>query len=108
MRYVMRNASGEVLENTMHGMPISYLHGTGAILLLLQEQLEGLEAGDKKTVHLKATSGFTNEDFSFDVIIDQVRAALEEEIVLGYPVEVNVAACEADCECYGNTETHTM
>ena len=100
MRYVMKSSQGLVLENTMNGLPVSYLHGAAGILSLLQQQLEGLKAGDKKTVFLPATSGLTTEDFVFEVIIDQVRTALKEEIMLGYPVQANVQACEADCDCY--------
>ena len=100
MRYCMKNNKGEILENTMNGYPISYLHGAAGILSLLQEQLEGLKAGDKKNVYLNSAAGLTEEDFVFEVIIDQVRAAMEEEILLGYPVAVNVKACEADCDCY--------
>jgi len=102
MRYIMRNAVGTALENTMNSQPVCYLHGTNAILLLLQDQLEGLQAGDKKTICLKASSGLTDEDFSFDVIIDQVRVGLEEEIMLGYPVQTIVPPCEADCTCYAD------
>ena len=100
MRYVMKRSQGLVLENTMNGLPASYLHGAAGILSLLQEQLEGLKAGNKKTVFLPATAGLTAEDFVFEVIIDQVRTALKEEIMLGYPVQANVQACEADCDCY--------
>jgi FKBP-type peptidyl-prolyl cis-trans isomerase SlyD len=100
MRHIMKSSKGVVLENTMNSLPVSYLHGAAGILSLLQEQLEGLKAGDKKIVFLAATSGLTAEDFVFEVIIDQVRTALKEEIMLGYPVQANVQACEADCDCY--------
>src|SRR5450432_296428 len=100
IRYIMKNSQGAILENTMNNDPVSYLHGSGGILLLLQAQLEGLNAGDKKLVYLTAASGLTNEDFIFDVIVDEVRVALEEEILLGYPVRLNVSKCEADCDCY--------
>jgi FKBP-type peptidyl-prolyl cis-trans isomerase SlyD len=100
IRYIMMNSQKLILENTMQAQPVSYLHGASGILTLLQAQLEGLKAGDKKTVYLKAESGLTAEDFIFDVIIDQVRIASKEEILLGYPVQANVPACEADCDCY--------
>ena len=100
IRYIMKNSKEEVLENTMNNDPVNYLHGSTGILPLLQAQLEGLKAGDKKVVRLAATSGLTNEDFIFEVIIDEVRAALQEEILLGYPVKLNVSKCEADCDCY--------
>ena len=107
IRYIMKNRKDEVLENTMNNDPVSYLHGSPGILPLLQAQLEGLKAGDKKLVYLKATSGLTNEDFIFEVIVDEVRAALKEEVLLGYPVKVNVIKCEAGCECYSCVEQVT-
>ena len=100
MRYIMRNAGGEELENTMNSLPVSYLHGGSSILDLLQHQLQGLQAGDKKMVYLEKATGTTGEDFSFEVIIDQVRAAMPEEILLGYPVQAEVQPCRADCNCY--------
>lgn len=100
IRYLMKNSKGEILENTMNNDPVSYLHGSPGILPLLQAQLEGLKAGDKTTVYLPAESGLTNEDFIFEVVIDKVRAALKEEIILGYPVNTNVQKCAADCDCY--------
>ena len=100
IRYVMKNSKNEVLENTMNNDPVNYLHGSKTILPMLQTQLEGLKAGDKKIVYLPAASGLTHEDFIFEVIVDDVRAALEEEILLGYPVTINIAKCEEGCGCY--------
>jgi hypothetical protein len=79
--------------------PVNYLHGSAGILLLLQAQIEGLIAGDKKTVYLTSESRLTKEDFSFDVIIDDVRPASKDEIILGYPVKLAAQKCEDDCEC---------
>jgi FKBP-type peptidyl-prolyl cis-trans isomerase SlyD len=104
IRYIMKNSNGVILENTMNNDPVSYLHGSTGILPLLQAQLEGLKTGNKKLVYLTAASGLTNEDFIFEVIVDEVRAASGEEILLGYPVKVNVAKCEADCDCYNYQE----
>jgi len=100
LRYIMKDGQGDILENTMNREPVNYLHGSPAILPLLQTQIEGLNAGDKKTIYLTSESGLTNEDFTFDVIIDDVRAASKEEILLGYPVRLTVEKCENDCQCY--------
>ena len=102
IRFIMKNSKEEVLENTMNSLPLSYLHGSPGIQPLLQAQLEGLKAGDKKEVYLKAASGLTSEDFIFEVIIDDVRVALKEEVLLGYPVLSDIPKCEADCECYNS------
>src|SRR5687767_995478 len=101
----MKNSREEVLENTMNVDPVNYLHGSSAIHPLLQVQLEGLKAGDKKTVYLTAESGLTNEDFVFEVIVDDVRAASPGEIMLGYPVKLTLQKCETDCACY-NQDTN--
>lgn len=99
LRYIMRNIKGEVLEDTMQAAPVNYLHGAAGIHPSLQAQLEGLKAGDKKQVCLLKEICLT-DNITFDVIIDDVRAALPEEIVLGYPVKITTATCESDCACY--------
>ena len=100
MRYIMKNSNGDVLENIMNNDPVNYLHGSSAIQPLLQVQLEGSKAGDKKTVYLTTAAGLTTEDFTFEVIIDDVREAFVEEILLGYPVKINLTKCNVDCNCY--------
>jgi len=100
IRYTMKNGSGEVLENAMNNNPVNYLHGSPGIQPLLQAQLEGLRKGEKKTVYLLTGSGITSDDFIFEVVIDDVRPALQEEIILGYPVKINLVKCEVDCDCY--------
>ncbi len=99
LRYIMFNGRGEVLENSMEGSPISYLQGSNGIQLLLQRQLEGLTTGSRKSIVLAKDTGLTDDDFSFEVIIDEVREALPEELLLGYPV-LPPAACGEDCGCY--------
>ena len=99
LRYVMHNGKGDVLEDTMQSLPVSYLHGSAGILPLLQKQLEGLQRGHKKKVILSKESG-AGDEYSFDVIIDDVRVASPEEVVLGYPLPVTVDVCDDDCACY--------
>ena len=95
--YIMRNSKGDVLEDTMKSGRTNYLHGSGGIHNYLQAQLEGLQTGDKKIVILPNEISMTGDDFSFEVIIQQVRLAMEAELQLGYPVMVE---CPEDCDCY--------
>ncbi len=99
-RYIMRNGKKEVLEDTMAGTATTYLHGSGGIQSYLQRQLKGLAAGNKKIIHLSKGRQSTEDDFTFEVIIDEVRNALPEELVLGYPVLLPDKKCEEDCVCY--------
>ncbi len=104
LRYVMRNGNGDVLEDTMQSSPVNYLHGSNGILPMLQQQLKGLKTGDKKKVYLFKNNSDVDDDFEFDVVIDDVRAALPEEIILGYPVQITTAICTDDCYCYDGSQ----
>lgn len=106
LRFIMRNSHGDVLENNMQSPPVNYLHGGVAIMPALQRQLEGLVPGDKKIVELSARDGSPG-DFTFDVIIDNVREALKEEIILGYPVVIDENVCDEDCSCHEERKNHT-
>lgn len=105
LRYAMYNSRGEVLEDIMQASPVNYLHGSNGILHLLQQQLQGLKTGDKKKVYLFKDSSGADDDLEFDVIIDNVRVALPEEIMLGYPVEITTTTCNDDCSCYNENKT---
>lgn len=99
-RYIMKNHRGEMLENTMNGKPTIYLHGTKDLQQLLQDQLTGLQRGDRKNLYLLKDTGLTLGDFCFEVIIDNVRDASAEELMLGYPLQGGPENCDEDCACY--------
>lgn len=100
LRYIMKSEAGGELENTRQSNPVSYLHGATAIHPVLQAQLEGLEAGDTKRIYLDAATAVSLPVLVFEVIIDNIRAAMPEELALGYPVQLPVKHCEAGCDCY--------
>jgi FKBP-type peptidyl-prolyl cis-trans isomerase SlyD len=99
IRYIMKNSVGEVLEDIMSNEPVSYLQGAAGIQPLLQAQLEGLKEGDQKSVQLPAATGLTNEDFIFEVVVDEVRPASEREIELGHPLKMTTQKCGPGCNC---------
>ncbi|MEO7046334.1 MAG: hypothetical protein ABI091_13575 [Ferruginibacter sp.] len=99
-RYIMKNSKGQVIENTIEGSPKCYLHGSSGIQPSFQVQFEGLKVGDTKVIYLKKESGVSNDDFTFNIIIDKLRPALEEELMLGYPVMIDKMLCNEDCICY--------
>ena len=99
LRYVMKNTKGEVLENIIDRAPVSYLHGSGNILPALEACLEGLETGQKKSISVSnEMSSQTGEQFHFNIVIDHVRPATEEELKKEKPVEKTTANnCGPDC-----------
>ncbi len=50
--YQLSEHGGEPLESNNQEMPLAYLHGHGNLLPALESALEGLQAGDSKTVTL--------------------------------------------------------
>lgn len=48
----------EVIEDNQGQEPLTYTQGSGQILPALEAQLEGLTAGDEKTVNLSAAEGY--------------------------------------------------
>lgn len=99
LRYVMKNMAGEIVEENMHGKPVQYLHGSGKILPSLESSLYRLEAGDKKSIRLKVNEMSAHDDFTLDVIIDEVREASEDELLNSEPLIEAVSSCGPGCDC---------
>jgi FKBP-type peptidyl-prolyl cis-trans isomerase 2 len=104
----MRNSKGEVLEDKMNSSPVHYLQGGKTILPVIQQQMEGLRAGDQKRVVLRKAESESDDDYMFDVEIDEVREATREEIILGYALETPVEACGDDCSCHDNNAGYAI
>ena len=90
LRYIMKNNDGEEIENTLAGPAVKYLHGSGNILPQIEASLKGLKTGDKKSIVLQLP-----DTFHFDVEIDDVHMATQDEIKSGKPAIVN--DCGPDC-----------
>lgn len=94
LRYVMKGNNGEIIEDTMNGRAVEYLHGGGNILPSLEQVLEGLPVGTQKsfTVHDEQLT----HPLHFDVVIDEIRDATTEEIRSGNPGKEE---CGPGCCC---------
>lgn len=101
LRYCMKNGDGDVLENILHAAPVEYLHGGGSIMPALEAGLAGLEAGAVKKISISGEHDVQLPgSFYFDVVIDSVRAATEEEIATGKPIKPQTREdCGPDCIC---------
>lgn len=101
IRYIMRNSSGEELENNMHDSPIYYLHGSGNILPALESGLTGLQPGDRKSLSVSGdmVTGLQDE-YHFEIVVDEVRKATEVELQRGRVIqEFPDDACGPECDC---------
>ena len=66
---------GNVVDHTTKEKPLDYIHGTGSLLPKLEEQIEGMEPGDKFDVTLSPVDGYGEVDPNR--IIDLPKAAFE-------------------------------
>jgi FKBP-type peptidyl-prolyl cis-trans isomerase 2 len=91
------SVEGDVVESNSDREPLVYTQGGGQILKALESELEGLQAGDQKTVNLDAASGYgeLNEEAYQQVPIEQipeeariVGAMLQAQ---GYPNPIRVS-----------------
>ncbi len=99
LRYILKNSNGDILENIMNLPAVKYLHGSARIDASLQEKLEGLKPGEEKTISLTTGQSPNELYFIFDIIIDEVIAASEDEILQGFPLEVKTSSCGPGCLC---------
>ena len=102
IRFKMTNSKGEVLENTLEGPPIHYIHGKGNILPALEAELNGLKKGDFKTIHISKEKGYdeTDDEFIVEVIIDEIRQATEQELKEGLlQFTQPTIDCNGGCQC---------
>lgn len=56
--YTLKDKSGKILDTSDGREPLEYLHGAGNIIAGLEKQLEGLEVGDRKNVHVVPAEGY--------------------------------------------------
>ena len=75
IHYTLKNDSGEVLDSSAGGEPLAYIHGSGNIIVGLEEALQGKAAGDRIAVAIPAAKAYGERDTS---LVQQVpRRALQ-------------------------------
>lgn len=103
--YTLRDPSGQVLDMSTGGEPVSYLEGAGQIIDGLDEQLHGVAAGTKKRVSVPAQRAYGLPDPAMIHKIPRSQIPFEGELKIGdrfqtepdpgAPV-VTIAAVEGD------------
>jgi G3E family GTPase len=93
LSYTMRNGRGEVLEKRQ----TTYLHGSSAISPILQAQLEGLEPGQTKKAILMKGEEDSDDDFTFDIVIEAVRQAMQIHLLGGFLGSGKTTAIDQAC-----------
>ncbi len=98
----MKDGIGEMLTSLEDSPQFTVLPGSRPVLPEPDSVSFGMASGERKTVFVSREQGLTglNDDFYFDVVIDNVREASEEEIMQGQPfMEIPADECGSDCSC---------
>jgi FKBP-type peptidyl-prolyl cis-trans isomerase SlyD len=62
LHYTLKDAAGEVLDSSVSGEPLTYLHGHGHLVPGLERGLEGRSAGEKLNVKVAPADGYGEYD----------------------------------------------
>lgn len=80
LQYTLMDSKGEVLESSVGGEPLSYLHGEGEIVPGLEKTLEGNTVGFKTRVTVPAAEAYgeRDEEAVIEAPKDELPEGLEE------------------------------
>ncbi len=85
--YVLRlqGFEGEIVEETTEEQPLEFIFGTGRMLQMFEEKLEGLKAGDDFSFKLAAGEAYgeINQEAKVDIPknIFEVEGKIDEELI---------------------------
>lgn len=81
--YTLTNEGGEVIDSSVGGAPLVYLHGAGNIIVGLEKALEGKQAGDELEVTIEPEDAYG--DYSVELVAVLNRAMFEgvDELEVG-------------------------
>lgn len=80
--YTLKDDEGSVLESSIGAEPLSYLEGSGQIIVGLEKALVGLNKGDKKSVFVPAAEAYG--EFDEELVARVPRSQLpKQDIEIG-------------------------
>ena len=87
--YVLTDDKAQVLDRSVEGEPLTYLHGDGAIIPGLEAALEGKRAGESLQVRIAAVDAYGERDD--DLVQSVPREMFEDDdaVKVGTPFETS-------------------
>jgi FKBP-type peptidyl-prolyl cis-trans isomerase SlyD len=62
IHYTLKDDSGEIIDSSADGEPLSYLHGHGNLIPGLERELTGRKAGDRLQLKIAPSEGYGEYD----------------------------------------------
>jgi FKBP-type peptidyl-prolyl cis-trans isomerase SlyD len=81
--YTLTNTKGEVIDSSVGFEPLKYLHGAQNIIPGLERELEGLVAGDEKTVTVQPEDGYGVREEALIVTVPRANIEAEAQVAVG-------------------------
>ena len=88
--YTLKSNEGEILDTSNGRAPLVYLHGVGALIPGLENELEGLEKGAKKSVTVQPEEAYgTKSDDLLHVVPASGFQGNIDELQIGVQVQLD-------------------
>lgn len=105
IEYTLTNDQGEVLDSSVGGEPLGYLHGAGNIIPGLEDALEGKKVGDSFKVSIAPADGYGEQNEALLQVVpremfqgvEQIEAGMQFHAQTDHGMQViTVAKVEGD------------
>lgn len=105
IEYTLTDDQGNVIDSSVGGEPLAYLHGAGNIIPGLEDALEGKKAGDSFKVSVSPSEGYGEKDEALLQVVprsmfrgvDQIEPGMQFHAQTDYGMQViTVAKVEGD------------
>lgn len=105
IEYTLTDDQGNVIDSSVGGEPLAYLHGAGNIIPGLEEALEGKAVGDSFKVTVQPSEGYGEKDEGLLQVVprsmfrgvDQIEPGMQFHAQTDYGMQViTVAKVEGD------------
>ena len=90
IHYILRNADGDIVDQSEADFPLSYLHGANTIVPGLEAALEGKQVGDEIDVVIDAEDGYGEKLDDMLIELPRSEFGTDEELEVGMEFEMEV------------------
>lgn len=89
INYTLKNDEGQVLDTSIGGEPLEYMHGNGMLLQKLEDVITGKDVGEKFTAVLEPKDGYGEFDNQLVVKVprDQFDTSMPIEVGMRFQAE---------------------
>lgn len=86
--YTLKNNAGEVLDSSQGREPLLYLHGVGALIPGLENEIDGMEKGQSKTVVVQPEHAYGHRSDELLHVVPKSGFQGDEEMQVGMQVQL--------------------